>query len=908
MKRIVSTITVLSMLLTMILAATIYPTAATQTSNSDVPSAAHYDNNLVTWWNFEGETDADKLADKAQRGTAESLSKSGTVTFNNGTAVTSKSVSSKLYVKSASVADLSDWNDKTIYIQYRLSNACSSNVNLLNWSNANGVRYFIKSSIDSTTGDATYTANGCLGIWGQTSCSFGSSTVKNPGNASWCYLAISFDRTEKGVNVVLYNSVGGTTFSKIVKDFTGDAVPTLNVQNLQFDLANTTVNTTDFEIGDVRFYNTVLSEDIVSELPSYTPYSYELASSPADYDNNLVTWWDFEGGDEASRLADKAKNGTAENLTKGTTGNATITLDGKVAKLDGDERIVSTESHSAYLQLASSEVKDLSDWNNKTVYIQYKVATATSSNADLFDITSTSSAELKAKGFRYFVKNTIDSTTGDATYSFGGSVGEYGTNSSTRFKTKTISNPDNTSWCYLAVTFEKTSYGVVVRLYDSVGGTAFTQTVQSFINTSTVTVPSLDMTGLAVKIVNTRTADATIEIEDVRFYDTILPASAIEALPSYTPYSASTVVAGLHDANLVAYYDFEGEDLETQLADKAPVGLSKDTLKEGTEGTVSVNNGVATLNRVANNDLQISANSADIKDLNGKTVYLKFNTTGNVTSGAYDIIGSTDTYRVFMSGNANAHTIAGRNIFNPDNTDFVSAGSKQVSKLADQWYYMALTFELTEDSYVVKTYYSVNGTYYAESVYTAAEGNVPADLIRNSAIRIGNAGQSTSEEGATFSIDELRIYDTVLTRAEIFDLAAETPLSNCLNYLGTQSKTNENGTQDVRFLAHLNVTEDALNQYAEVGFIISATYKGTDKPALTVSSDTVYSSVIAAGKTVTPANYGHINGYLLVLPVWNVPTDSEIVFSVQTYYKLANSATPIYGEVIEVTYNASSNA
>ncbi|MBR7098231.1 MAG: hypothetical protein IKC59_02355 [Clostridia bacterium] len=891
MKRIVSTITVLSMLLTMILAATISPTAATQTSTSDVPIAAFYDNSLVTWWNFEGVTDADKLADKAQSGTPEKLSTSGTVTLNGETAVTAKGTTSYLRVVASSVKDLEDWNDKTIYLQYKLSDACSDNLNLLQSNDANGIRYFITSSIDSITGEATYKSNGCLGTWSSSSSTtFGYTTINNPQNASWCYLAISFDRTEDGIDVVLYNSVGGTTFTKTVKNFTGDSLPTLSVPDIQFVLANSGGKTTDIEIDDVRFYNAVLTEDVISTLPSYTPYSHEF--TPADYDNNLVTWWDFEGGDKDSRLADKAKNGTAERLT--TVG--TVTLNGDSFSVTGNEK-------NNFVRVNYENTADIRDWENKTFFIQFKpIGETTDPNgysSDLFNAPGSA-------------RCTIKSVTNG--YSIGGGVGTSPTSTNYKFTNKTVTPTDE--WCYLATTFTKTNLGYNVAIFYSTDGETFSSQVKSF--TLDSTLDDLKLTAdKTFNIADGLGRGVGFEVGDIRFYDTVLPASAIEALPSYTPYSASTVVAGLHDANLVAYYDFEGEDLEAQLADKAPVGLSKDTLKEGTEGTVSVNNGVATLNRVKDNDLQIPANSADTKDLNGKTVYLKFNTSGNVTGGSYDIIGSTDTYRVFMNGNANAHTFSGRNIFNPDalsnsgvpNADkFVSTGSKQVSKLADQWYYMALTFELTENSYVIKAYYSVNGTYYTESAYTAAEGNIPADLIRDSAIRIGNAGASTSEEGATFSIDELRIYNTVLTRAEIFDLAAETPLSDCLNYLGTQSKINENGTQDVRFLAHLNVTEDALNQYSEVGFVVSATYQGSTKPALTVSSDTVYSSVIAAGKTVTPANYGHINGYLLVLPVWNVPTDSEIVFSVQTYYKLSNSATPIYGEVIEITYNASSNA
>ena len=366
-------------------------------------------------------------------------------------------------------------------------------------------------------------------------------------------------------------------------------------------------------------------------------------------------------------------------------------------------------------------------------------------------------------------------------------------------------------------------------------------------------------------------------------------------------------VDGLHDANLVAYYDFEGE---TPYADKAPNGDVADNMKAV---NVIAANGVAKVPADAGAYLSIAKGSADVADLNGKTIYIKYNTTGaiggenNPKNYGTDMFNANDTFRYWLAypSTATYYAFAARTIVNGTNVKYNNVVAP--TTLAGDWYYTAFTFDLQADQLVIKIYNSANGSSYSVSDFVSSGEQLPVDLVCELDILFGKhttGTAATNNRGIGFNFDEIRIYDTVLSADDIAGLSTETPRESCINLLGWQDKDNGNGTQDVRFLAHLNVFEEDLAKFSSVGFKITATYKGETKAAKEITADTVYTSVVAGNETVTLADYDQINGYIIALPVWNVPTDSEVVFTVQTFYQLIGSDAPVYGEAVNVVYNA----
>ncbi|MEZ5305364.1 MAG: LamG domain-containing protein [Verrucomicrobiales bacterium] len=105
----------------------------------------------------------------------------------------------------------------------------------------------------------------------------------------------------------------------------------------------------------------------------------------------------------------------------------------------------------------------------------------------------------------------------------------------------------------------------------------------------------------------------------------------------------------------------------------------------------------------------------------------------------------------------------------------VTAPAANFTVVADTWYHMAASVEGTAGTRTVRFY--VNG----DEVYNTTFANIATSTSPN--MMIGNNGQEDpgTPGGASFNenfdgnIDEIRLYDTVLTRNEIIAAAAPVP-------------------------------------------------------------------------------------------------------------------------------------
>ena len=191
MKRIISFLTVLA-LLTSAFALTIVPAAA----------ETNYDDNLVSWFNFEGATDDEKKADKAQKGVADTM-KFANATVENGNAVIVDASGS--YLEIANGGDFQQWNGKTFYIVYRANgDATAGSGNVVC---ANGLfRYWIAKGSTATN----YKHGGGLGSNAATTTKFtiASGTPVAPAG-DWFYTAVTFTYADGIATANIYNSADG---------------------------------------------------------------------------------------------------------------------------------------------------------------------------------------------------------------------------------------------------------------------------------------------------------------------------------------------------------------------------------------------------------------------------------------------------------------------------------------------------------------------------------------------------------------------------------------------------------------------------------------------------------------------------------------------------------------------------
>lgn len=653
-------------------------------------------------------------------------------------------------------------------------------------------------------------------------------------------------------------------------------------------------------ISILTVFSMLLATVLTATVVPFAANASEI-SAAAYYDEKLVGWWNFEGSTKTEKLADKSQGGVADNMTAQSS-----------ATFDTNGEAVMPAKSSAFLKIPNTG--DIKSLDGKTLYISYRAeGTSTKSSNNLIYFRQTVNGVTECI-FRYTQKEvTSGFYTGINAY-FGGKTGSTGGWKTVPMNSTIPGDPAAGEWYHLAITFDFMDDGsATVEVYNSNDGSTYVKSSLTVSTTQTGCYLTSDVSGSAVNLLlgcANGGMDLKYTINDVRYYDAVLDANAVAALASYTPYSqdpnAVDTVDGLHDANLVAYYDFEGD---APYADKAPNGDYADNMKAA---NVTVANGAATIAADAGSYLAIPNKSVDTDDLAGKTIYLKYYAEGatlDTTKYSNDLI-NTSCFRYWMAhpSTTSSYKFGGQATVNGTATRFDKLANPVTVSAptapADTWYYVAITFDVTDDGMTISIYNSANGSAYSQSV---CEYDKPESFVRTGNILIGKhstGAAETNNRGLGFTIDELRIYDTVLSADDIAGLSTETPRESCINLLGWQDKDNGNGTQDVRFLAHLNVFEEDLAKFSSVGFKITATYKGETKAAKEITADTVYTSVVAGNETVTLADYDQINGYIIALPVWNVPTDSEVVFTVQTFYQLIGSDAPVYGEAVNVVYNA----
>lgn len=586
------------------------------------------------------------------------------------------------------------------------------------------------------------------------------------------------------------------------------------------------------------------------------------------YDDSLVSWWNFAGETEAEQKEDKAKKGTADSLTF-----SNITVENNSAYIN----------HETGHHITIPYKGDLSDLNGKTFYMSYRVesGTTTSNANDLINING-------SKLFRYYLANV----TTTESYSIGGEVGTDRVRYSAAEGTPVKPASD---WYYMAATFSVGTGGLTVKVYNSADGSSYVMTQSVSAATTSAATTRVIVIGKTSTAATQASRGVSFTINEMRVYDEILPAEEIAALASYTPYSVTVPelkpVDGLLDANLVSYYNFSGETADEQFADKAPNGTASDKLISS--DNISVENGVANIPHDQYEYLAIPK-TGDGSDLAGKTIYMAYRADTAVSgSNANEILRSNGLFRYYLKGGSTPtnYVLAGQVV----STTYTCGGDTPAAPSGD-WYYVAVTFDLTESGLKAKVYNSANGIDYVATETTVA--GVTA-FAPSGDLFVGKSHANVEDRGVTFSVNEIRIYDKVLSEREVKMLSQVAPQESPINVLGWQEKLNET-LMDVRFLAHLNVTEADLARFSEVGFEISATLNGVEKSTKVIGSQKVYNTIIAEGNEITVGSYDHVDGYIVALPIYNVPMSGTVTFTVKPY--CISGGVTQYGETVTATY------
>lgn len=234
--------------------------------------------------------------------------------------------------------------------------------------------------------------------------------------------------------------------------------------------------------------------------------------------------------------------------------------------------------------------------------------------------------------------------------------------------------------------------------------------------------------------------------------------------------------AGISD-HLVAHWDFVGNDLDTQLSDKAPAGKSSDKLIVA--GNVTIQNGVATVPSTAGSYLY-ALNQDDLNSFTEFTAFVKLKASGTPT-GFADFISKDGAYlfRGFINNNNCTETEYGLDcrLKGQFGLSWVFANGGLFPKTGDLYIALTAALDTTKGKVTLVSYYSTDGVNYHASIakeldLTDSVLGTTSDYSANpltGALVLGkHAGSNRDKDmGVTFALDDVRIYNKALTENEV---------------------------------------------------------------------------------------------------------------------------------------------
>ncbi len=243
--------------------------------------------------------------------------------------------------------------------------------------------------------------------------------------------------------------------------------------------------------------------------------------------------------------------------------------------------------------------------------------------------------------------------------------------------------------------------------------------------------------------------------------------------------SALVIPAAADDLNdhVVAWFDFEGADLEERVSDKAPAGIETDVITVLGEDN-KIENGTAIVSDLSGNVMLLEP-SDDIRDMYGKTYYFRFRPKA-INAENYDAQGNNifategdKLLRLWTRSSDNGKSF----FFGSWMLDQKNENNKRYDheeKVAPdaEWVHAAYTVDYDDETMYLNIYMSTDGVNY--SVFTNYYANVASTVWSRMFLgKLDAAGNNG--RGKPIEFDDIRVYDKILTAEEVATIAAHTP-------------------------------------------------------------------------------------------------------------------------------------
>ncbi len=235
-----------------------------------------------------------------------------------------------------------------------------------------------------------------------------------------------------------------------------------------------------------------------------------------------------------------------------------------------------------------------------------------------------------------------------------------------------------------------------------------------------------------------------------------------------------SAAADLND-RVVAWFDFEGSTVEEKTADKAKAGSVADKVSiKGQD--VKFENGLACAPEISGNVLLVNATD-DIRDLAGKSLYVRFRP-GEISPETWNANGNDvlhfrgdSVIRLWTKSDKEGKTFSfGTWMFDYNESTEKFDHAEKYTR-GNGFVHMVYTIAKQNNVMTLRIYTSLDGVNYSEMSETYTDANtVWKQLTLGKLNTDGKSGR-----GKPIEYDDIRIYNCVLTAAEIASIADDTP-------------------------------------------------------------------------------------------------------------------------------------
>ena len=572
------------------------------------------------------------------------------------------------------------------------------------------------------------------------------------------------------------------------------------------------------------------------------PTSAAGETTPADLKSSLIVAYDFEGNTTDFQYMDKsmdfstAENNAANNLSASGTGVVTV-----------ENGVATVPNTATPATLKTTTITDLKELSGYTVYMKVKANGSYSGSwVNLINISGFFRTYISAKKDSAY---TLAATQkGNANYAY-------------TYPTERTFTEDQ--WIYMAYTldFDGTTGKMTATAYLSADGVTYASASKDMTDTSITSLScSNNITiGGASNAIN-------VSYDDVMIFNRALNATEVASIDSAFARKSAK------DSLMVAY-DFEGLQQDVQLKDKATAGTSDDKLKVFGTGTVTLENGVATVSGAKTK--LYAAKSADLAELSGYTVYMKIKADGTYTSGNWvSVLTAGGLFRTYIDNQSDG--AFGMQAKTGYNLGYAYNYPTDIKMNGDQWLYMAYTLELIGATGKIEAtaYLSLDGKNYVSSAKVMTDSNTKI-LSNTGNIELGNC----NVDGMTVSYDDVMIFNRALTANEVAGLSTMKVSRDRVGFVGFQTRNVTADSYDIRFVSVI----DSVN-YQEIGYDIVVKNGDTVINTTPYACQKVFSKIIAMNYEKTAEELG--GQYIIAVGINGFDQVADgVSFEITPYYK-----------------------